>query len=290
MTYNLGRYGLHDRNRDGQRDDPKPANERAAVISVIARARPDVLAVQEIGNPTVFEEFRSALRSAGIVYEHGQILQRGASELNLAVLSRFPIVSHEFYTDDTYSIGPAEIPVLRGFLEVEIEVNPGYRFRMLVAHLKSKVFHSLGQTEMRRNEARLLNKHVRKILKENPDANVLVIGDLNDSLHSAALREVTGEHSQYLSDIRPQDEVGGVWTHFSPDIDQYDRIDYVLVSPGMLPEVVPGKSLVVADRATFAASDHRPVLGVFKACERTAAEAAAEAVSSPVPADVPETE
>jgi endonuclease/exonuclease/phosphatase family metal-dependent hydrolase len=279
MTYNLQRYGLHDRNGDGQKDDPKPAGERAAVVAVIAQSRPDVLAVQEIGNQTVFEEFRYALRAAGLDYEHSEILQRGASELNLAVLSRFPIVSHQFYTDDSYSIGPAEIPVLRGFLEVTIEVNREYRFRLLVAHLKSKVFHTLGQTEMRRNEARLLNKHVRKILKENPDENVLVVGDLNDTFRSAALREITGENQQYLTDLRPRDEVGDVWTHFSPDIDQYDGLDYMLASRGMRPEVVQAKSRVVIDPQTYTASDHRPVLGVFKAREMTEAENAMPAAA-----------
>ncbi len=279
MTYNLQRYGLHDRNGDGQKDDPKPAGERAAVVSVIAQARPDVLAVQEIGNQTVFEEFRYALKAAGLNYEHSEILQRGASELNLAVLSRFPIVSRQFYTDDTYSIGPAEIPVLRGFLEVSIEVNRDYRFRLLVAHLKSKVFHALGQTEMRRNEARLLNKHVRKLLKDNPDENVLVVGDLNDTFRSAALREITGDNRQYLTDIRPRDEVGDVWTHFSPDIDQYDRLDYMLVSRGMRPEVVQSKSRVVINLQTYRASDHRPVLGVFKAREMAEGENALPATA-----------
>jgi endonuclease/exonuclease/phosphatase family metal-dependent hydrolase len=267
MTYNLERYGLQDRNGDGQKDDPKPLDERAAVMVVIAAARPDVLAVQEIGDPTVFEEFRYALRSAGLVYEHSEYLQRGASELNLAVLSRFPLVDRQLHTDDTYSIGTAQIPVLRGFLEVQIQVNPAYRFRLMVAHLKSKVFHQLGQTEMRRNEARLLNKHVRKRLKEEPEVNLLVVGDLNDTFRSAALREVTGEKGEYLADIRPADEVGDVWTHFTPDIDQYDRIDYILVSRGMAPELVAAKTRVVINPLTYKASDHRPALAVFKARE-----------------------
>jgi endonuclease/exonuclease/phosphatase family metal-dependent hydrolase len=280
MSYNLCRYSLADRDGDGQKNDPKPSVEHDAVIELIAAAQPDILAVQEIGSPSVFEEFRYALRNAGLDYEHAEYLQRGQSELNLAVLSRFPIISRQPHTDDTYSIGDAEIPVLRGFLDIEIQVNPNYKFRLMDAHLKSKVFHTLGQTEMRRNEARLLNNHIRKILKESPGENLLVLGDFNDTYRSAPLREITGNKHEYLQDLRPGDETGNVWTHFSPDIDQYDRIDYTLVSRGMKPEVVAEKTRVLSDPRTYKASDHRPLIIVFRDSE-TPATTRDESVSAP---------
>jgi endonuclease/exonuclease/phosphatase family metal-dependent hydrolase len=270
MAYNLCRYSLADRDGDGQKNDPKPSVEREAVIELIATAQPDILTVQEIGSPSVFEEFRYALRNAGLDYEHAEYLQRGQSEINMAVLSRFPIVSRQPHTADTYTIGDAEIPVLRGFLDVEIQVSPNYKFRLMSAHLKSKVFHALGQTEMRRNEARLLNKHIRKILKQAPEENLLLVGDFNDTYRSAPLREITGGKHEYLRDLRPCDEAGNVWTHFSPDIDQYDRIDYMLVSPGMEPEVVFERSRVISDPRTYQASDHRPLVAVFRDTETPA--------------------
>lgn len=271
MNYNLCQYSLADRDGDGQKNDPKPSAEHDAVIELIAAAQPDILTVQEIGSPSVFEEFRYALRNAGLDYENAEYLQRGQSEINLAVLSRFPIVSRQPHTDDTYTIGDAEIPVLRGFLDVEIQVNPNYKFRLMDAHLKSKVFHALGQTEMRRNEARLLNKHIRRILRESPEENLLVLGDFNDTYRSAPLREITGNKHEYLQDLRPCDEAGNVWTHFSPDIDQYDRIDYTLVSQGMKPEVVAEKTRVLSDPRTYQASDHRPLIVVFRDSETPAA-------------------
>ena len=272
MDYNLCQYSLMDRDGDGQKNDPKPSAEREAVIELIAAVRPDILAVQEIGSPSVFEEFRYALRHAGLDYEHTEYLQRGQSEINLAVLSRFPIVSRQPHTEDTYTIGDAEIPVLRGFLDIEIQVTPSYTFRLMNAHLKSKVFHTLGQTEMRRNEARLLNNHIRKILKESPDEKLLVLGDFNDTYRSAPLREITGNKHEYLQDLRPTDRAGNVWTHFSPDIDEYERIDYVLVSQGMKRDVMSGKTRVMDDPRTYEASDHRPLIVVFQDSEAPAAE------------------
>ena len=290
MSYNLCRYSLADRDGDGQKNDPKPAAERDAVLELIAGVRPDVLAVQEIGSPSMFEEFRYALRNKGLEYEHVEYLQRGQSEINLAVLSRLPILTRQPHTDDTYSIGEAEIPVLRGFLDIEIQVNEGYRFRLLNAHLKSKVFHALGQTEMRRNEARLLNKHVRRILKDSPDQNLLVVGDLNDTYQSAPLREITGGKHEYLQDLRPRDEAGNVWTHFSPEIDQYERIDYALVSAGMEPEVLREQTKVVNDPKTYQASDHRPLVVVFRNSESTAGPSAGSSSAEPSIQQVDETE
>lgn len=266
MSFNLHLYGPADRTGTG-RLDPKPEAERRAAVAIIARERPDILAVQELGNPSVREEFHEALARAGLEYPHVEYLQRGQSELNLAVFSRFPITDRRPHVDDRYTLGQAEIMVLRGFLDIEIEVRPDYRFRLLVAHLKAKVFHALGQTEMRRNEARLLNKHIRNYLKEQPDINLLVVGDMNDSWSSAALRELMGSEQQYVRDARPADEVGDVWTHFSPGDDGYNRIDYMMMSAGMWPEMVHDRTRVVRHPLGGLASDHRPLLGVFIARE-----------------------
>jgi endonuclease/exonuclease/phosphatase family metal-dependent hydrolase len=265
MTYNLQHYSLEDRDGDGQMNDPKPMEERQAIMAIIQSVQPDVLCVQEIGNRTIFDEFVQELEQAGLRYEFQEFLQRNHSENNLAVLSRRAIVSFQSHLDDKYSIGSAQVPVLRGFIDVDIGVNPGYQFRLLVAHLKSKAFHELGQTEMRRNEARLLNNHVRAALKKKPDLNLLVVGDLNDSPESAALNEVRGTAPVFLHDLRPPDEHGDVWTHFQKFNDTYARIDYALVSAGMLPEVVAAKSRVVRHPLIHRASDHRPVVVVFKA-------------------------
>lgn len=268
MTYNLRQYTLMDRDGGGKMDDPKPESERRAVILLIAKEKPDVLSVQEMGNATVFAQFRADLHAAGLDYPYAELLERGRRAINLAVLSRFPIVSVQNHTHDFYSIGKAKVPVARGFLDVDIQVNPHYRFRLLAAHLKSKVYSPLGQTEMRRNEARLLNKEVRAILGENPDINLLVAGDLNDDYNSAPLREVSGRRGGKMTDLRPVDSGGDVWTCFEASTDCFSRFDYFFVSDGMLPEVVREQTHVVHDPLTYEASDHRPVIAVFRAADQ----------------------
>jgi hypothetical protein len=59
MTYNLRQYALTDRDGGGKPDDPKPENERRVAASLIAKEHPDVLAVQEMGDATVFAQFET---------------------------------------------------------------------------------------------------------------------------------------------------------------------------------------------------------------------------------------
>lgn len=267
MTYNLHQYALMDRDGDGEADDPKPQEECEAVVKLISDASPGIVFVQEMGDEITFAGFRKALEASGMHYPYTELFHRGRVEVNLAVLSRYPIVSVQYRTNDWYSISSAKMPVARGFLDVEFQINPDYRFRLLGAHLKSKVYSPLGQTEMRRNEARLLNKAVRAILKEQPDVNLLVAGDMNDDYTSAPLREVQGKRGGEMTDLRPVDSVGDAWTCFDAYTDEHSRFDYLLVSEGLRPEVVKEGTRVVRDPLTYKASDHRPVIGVFRAAD-----------------------
>ena len=151
-TYNLGQYGWHDRDGDGQPKEFKPEAERFAVAEVIAAMDCDILAVQEIGQRPALDDLLALLRKRGRNYPHVEWVARTAqTELNLALLSRFPIIASRPRLLDTYTIGGTRQSVLRGFLDVELEVGARQPLRILVAHLKSRVFHPLGQTEMRRN-------------------------------------------------------------------------------------------------------------------------------------------
>lgn len=268
LCYNLDHYGLEDRDQDGQRDDPKPLPAREAVVRVIASAAPDILALQGIGGPGSFAELKQALEDAGLHYAFEEYLRLGDSENNLAVLSRLPILSMQSHTNDTYRIGDETFSVRRGFLDVDIGVDPAYNLRLLVADLKSKTFHEAGQTEMRRNEARLLNNHIRAILREDPAANLLVAGSFHDSASSAALQTARGRDPVLLSDLRPADPAGEVWTFFDREEESYRREDYLLVSKGLRAEWEAGPTRLLSGTDVHAASAHRPLLAVFHAYNR----------------------
>ncbi len=278
MTFNLHQYALAAPEGAADSLAAKPSEETAAIVEAIRQVAPDILAVQEMGDPRAWDNFKLRLREAGLDYFNDEeYLRQDPADLNLALLSRFPIANRMAHTDDAYTIGPTRFPVRRGFIEVDLEVAPAYRLHLIVAHLKSKLFHEYGQAEMRRNEARLLNNHVRAALKDNPDINLLVLGDLNDDPSSRPLREIVQYQDEtILHDLRPEDATGAAWTYRGAD-DVHQRLDYLLASQGLLPEFIPAKSYVVNFPSLAMASDHRPIVGTFVAAERPAAAAPAPA-------------
>ena len=269
MTFNVHQYALVSPDKNSDTLDPKPREETEALIETIRQVSPDILAVQEMGDPAAWEDFKSRLQKAGLdAYTSEEYLRIDPEDRNIALLSKFPIVARNSHTNDLYTIGPTQFPVLRGFLDVEIEVTPAYRFRLLVAQLKSKVFHEYGQAEMRRNEARLLCNHVRAALAENPDANLLVVGDFNDVPDSRVLREIhTYQEKPILFDLRPVDDAGDAWTQRIP-ADSHQRVDYVLANAGMLNEALLSKSFALRSPRLLTASDHRPLVAAFVAREQ----------------------
>ena len=263
MSFNVDAYGYFDRSGDGQAVELKPEAERAAVIGLIADVRPDVLALQEMGGPLVFEAFQQDLAAAGLSYEHAALLQRDRSEQNLAVLSRYPFAAVERHTDDTYRVDGTAAVVQRGFLEVDVALPRGGGLRLIVVQLKSKTFHPLGQTEMRRNEARLLSQLVRRSLDEHPDRLLLVTGDLQDHVHSAPVRLLLADPPG-LHDLRPADAYGEYWTMFDAEAEIYQRTDYLLASPALYALYRTEQSSMVRHPLNATASRHRPLLAVFE--------------------------
>jgi endonuclease/exonuclease/phosphatase family metal-dependent hydrolase len=207
------------------------------------------------------------------------------TNIQVAVLSRFPITRHYDHSDKGFSLYDRYQPVLRNFLEVEIQATTRYRFRLIAAHLKSKrpVFHA-NESEIRLEEARILRSLVVHRLKENPRLNLIVLGDLNDFPNSKTLKLIKGSGKLALVDARPAEiqlRTGAApampsrrpsiaWTHYFEAQDTYSRLDYLLLSPGMKSEWVPEESFVYSGPRWGDASDHRPLLVTFEPLDQEA--------------------
>lgn len=264
MTYNLDGYGLFDRDGDGQPNNPKPGSETRLIHTGIASISPDILAVQEIGNRLIFADFRSALEEKGLEYAYYDYLEKEGSESNIAVLSRYPITARYSSADERYSIGDAVLGLQRGIIDVDIEISSNVSVKVIVLHLKSKQYHPHGQTEMRRNEARIVAQRIRRELNRDPELNLIVLGTLNDQSASAPVRDIMGAHSLRLEDLKPTDCFGDHWTHFSRELDCYQRVDYILASPALHMRFAEQDSFVVNRTELRESSDHRPLVAAFR--------------------------
>ena len=144
----------------------------------------------------------------------------------------------------------------------------------MTTHLKSRRQVAEGdETEMREQEAILLRERIDARLSSAREANLVVLGDLNDVRDAKSTRAVIGRGRNALIDTRPAERNGDnlpnpiprydprniTWTHFYGKEDTYSRIDYILLSPGMAREWLKEESYVFATANWGLASDHRPV-------------------------------
>ena len=282
-TYNLENY--LDRPTESRRQ-LKSAASKAKVRETILAVRPDVIALQEIGEVSALLELRDALKAGGLDLPHWEHVRGYDTNIFVAVLSRFPIAARRPHTNETFLLSGRRFRTSRGFAEVEIKVNDRYSFTLLTTHLKSKRATSYGdESDIRHEEAKLLRRVADGDLARNPESNLVVLGDFNDTKTSAAVRTLIGRGKTKLTDTRPIERSADfiserqprraedsrrniTWTHFFATEDTYSRIDYILLSPGMNREWNAPESGVLAHPDWGIASDHRLVFATFEAANR----------------------
>ena len=227
--------------RGGANPAPKPAREIKAVVRMIDDVKPDVLGVCEIGTLADLKDLQGRLKAAGLDLPHVEYCDGPDAVRNLGLLSRHPIVARDHQTNLWYRIEGKSLPFQRGILDATIEPAPGYRLRLLGVHLKSKREVDEGeQEEMRRNEALLLRRHVEKIMGGAPATNLLVYGDINDTKNTGVFKEIRGMEGRadHLYHLWLRDRYGYTWTHYWITADIYSRIDYVMYSKSLAPEIL----------------------------------------------------
>lgn len=267
VHYNVENYLEMNRRQGGRAEfGPKPESEKNTLVRIIKEIHPDILGVAEMGPPDQFEEFQKRLKDAGLEFPFSEYVNAADPNRHLALLSRFEIVERHSEKTLFFDLNGQREAVERGFLDVTIEVNPSYRLRLVGAHLKSKLAVPSGEALLRRNEARLLRQHIDAVLSKDPNANLLVYGDLNDTKDQPAIQEILGprQSPNRLSDILLADAQGDHWTYYRQLSDTYDRIDYILTNQALLPQIDQSQSSVYRSSDWYSASDHRPVVTVIR--------------------------
>jgi endonuclease/exonuclease/phosphatase family metal-dependent hydrolase len=275
-TYNIENY----LDASSSKGRVKSAESKAKVRESIRAINPDVLALQEVGSVATLMEFRASLKAEGFDFPHWEHVTGSDADLHVAILSRFPFSARRAHTGDSFELGGHRFRVRRGFAEVDVQVNAGYQFTLFVAHLKSRNAVPDGDAAgLRLEEAKLLRAKIDARLAISAEAKIIVLGDFNDTEDSAAVKTIRGVGGGELFDTRPTEASNGTaaiplpgiatqgaaWTTFYEGKDRYDRIDYVLISKALKADWVAAESHVLAIPGWKTASDHRPVVAVFKA-------------------------
>ena len=248
---------------------------QAKVVESILTAKPDVLALQEVGTAKALAKLQSDLKAKGLNLPYVEHLQSFDPAIHVAYLSRFPFKKITKHDNESYLLNGRRLHVGRGFAEVKISVR-GYDFSLINAHLKSKRrVPEADQAEMRLQEAYRLRRIVDARLKTAPDINLVVLGDFNDYYNSKPVKAIVGRGNSRLIDSRPSERNGDSgpnlinkkwfprdvsWTHFYGVEDVYSRIDYIMLSPGMARELDRANSWIPVIANWGHGSDHRPVV------------------------------
>lgn len=258
----------------------KPLEARQRVQQVLLHARADVVILQEMGRAAALNDLVVGLKGGGLDYPHRMLMQGRDRAIRLGLLSRFPLTKTVLHTNDQFLVEGQRQWVRRGYLEAEVAVGDNYRFTVLAAHLKSKFQVPYArEKDIRKKEAAILRGKIVEILTRDPQVNLLVAGDLNDTPDSTAVRTIVGRGTQRLFDPKPGEWVfaGGQfmverpdvkWTYYYPAGGAYTRVDYLLMSSGMKREWLTESSGVEALPDWFEASDHRLVKAGFVAVDR----------------------
>jgi endonuclease/exonuclease/phosphatase family metal-dependent hydrolase len=261
----------------------KSEESKAKIRENIAALHPDVLALQEMGSVSALMELRDSLKENGLDLPYWQLVTGSDTNIHVALLSRFVFSASRPHTNENFLLNGRRFRVSRGFAEVDIEVEPHYTFTLIAAHLKSKrAMAEADEAELRLEEAKLLREKIDARLATDPGANLVVLGDFNDTKDSASTREVIGRGKSKLVDTRPAERNGDephgpgqarerrcvTWTHYYNKEDSYRRIDFLLISRGMAKEWVTDETYVLATPNWGIASDHRPLVATFESTDR----------------------
>jgi endonuclease/exonuclease/phosphatase family metal-dependent hydrolase len=268
IAYNVQNWLTMDRYVGGKLagGSPKPSRDKAAVIEILAHNQPDVIGLCEVGTVADLEEIREGLKTAGLDLPHTYYTGGVDPTRHLGLLSRFPIAATARPAETEYRLSGRSYGINRGILDATVHAH-GKSWRFVGIHLKSKRDSEAGDQEaMRLNEGRLLRRHVDAILRRDPSTRLIVYGDFNDTRASPTLKTVIGKNQDpaYLAAIPVKDSRGEAWTHYWELQDVYSRFDFILLSHAIRSDLDSHSSHIIDDAGWNDASDHRPVLAVFR--------------------------
>ena len=197
--------------------DPDAYQEKVTELAaVITTAAPDLVALQEVGDPQAFETLRSALGAGwtGVLSTHFD----PSHAIRVGWLSPGALTEVEEVVDLPTALSPVKVAddgttitqLGRGALAVTYTTTSGTKVRVLTCHLKSKLlsfpggrFDTTDETERARYAVYALDRRAAEaaavrdwattaLSGDWADRPVLVCGDLNDTPEAATTQLLFG--------------------------------------------------------------------------------------------------
>ncbi len=263
LMFNANNYfAKEDTQRSHYKLTIKKEEARDAVAEVIASVTPEVVGLIEMGGPCALADLQQRLKARGLDYPYSKILLRSGEDRALAVLSKHPIVQDNSRPNCNLW-GKKRQKMLRGILDVTVQVGENRCYRIMGAHLKSRVADDPAAATARRTlEARTLALYLQQEIRKQPNMPVLVYGDWNDGPADPSQKILKQGVSKdaALAQVKAEDSKGQTWTIYYAAGQEYSAFDRIYTNSVLRSR--RGRSCdsgIVDIPAAQDASDHRAV-------------------------------
>ena len=264
VTFTLATWNVKnffDDKDDPNKEDPLPTPTQAqvqakmtALGTAIRALDADVLVLQEVENVDLLKRLNQ-----------GHLGKMGYKELwlsegndlrgiDVALLSRYTVLQYISNAKETFP-GVQDPGKNYGFsrdcVMAKLELGKGRELRLLINHLRA----GGGYTDLRRREAQAQKVRVLAdmVLAGDPQANLAVIGDLNDDPTSDTLKLIRDKAPALFSptSLLPASQ--------RKTFRKSQQLDYILLAPGLKADLVNSSVTVPYDALFSSTSDHYPV-------------------------------
>ncbi|WP_248965060.1 endonuclease/exonuclease/phosphatase family protein [Sphaerisporangium perillae] len=265
----------------GPRDEAAYQAKIAALAGTLAGIGPDVLGVQEVGDPDALADLVAAL---GGEWHTALSRHPDARGIRVGVLSRLPVTllddvdafASPLAAVQNADAGPGTAQTSRGMLAVRVEPGAGTTLDVAVCHLKSKLLSFPGGRFQARDEGERARYGAYALYRRAAEATtlrgladrlvgghgqerpVVVLGDFNDEPQAATTQIVLGPPGSELGTagaLRP--DRGDGWRLWNlatliPEAERFSRrhngqgelIDHILASRALIEHVEEIRSVV----------------------------------------------
>lgn len=245
----------------------KPHEDIRAVAEVIRAIDADVMALVEVENEGVLRAMvHDFLGDMG--YEHVVAgMTNDGRGMRTGVVSRLPILSVTSYRFLVLTLPGHDKSwkFARDLLHVKLQATPRRTLDVFVVHFKSRRFSSgdPNSSNWRLAEATAARRIIGRLLAEDPQAWIAMMGDFNDTPQTTTITSLLSPYDNGLSltDVHASLAAEQRITY---RIKPYrSTIDYILASPDLARRLVPGSAKLFDDEAMMSGSDHAPLIAAF---------------------------
>ena len=241
----------------------KPQADLQHLAESIRALNADVLALEEVESRGFLQQFVNEYL-ADMGYEY--VVHFDSNDMrgiDTCLLSRVPVgtvCSHRhvrFPGPDGHPRGMS-----RDLLCITLQPPGKAPFETWLLHLKSNHGGREKAEPIRMAEVFYVRKVLDQRLAKDPDARILLMGDFNDTWDSSSLKTLVGKGPTALKLPLSEPEIKSLVTYNKGDFQS--MIDFILCSPAMAKEYVPGSYRSIPGSTETTGSDHNPVTAWFE--------------------------